>query len=121
MPVAPNPKPVVYVPPIFASLRKHGTTVIGGHVYRADPKSSFHGVYVFGDYTSKRIWGLTQENRSLKTIRQIATSPQAITAFCADEQGNIYVVGYEGMIYRLDFSGATFDETLESRSQAARQ
>ena len=101
---------VVYVPPIFVSRRKQGATMIGGHVYRGDPRSSFYGVYVFGDYTSKRIWGLTQENRTLKTIRQIATSPQAITAFSTDEQGNIYVVGYEGMIYQLDFSGTRFDE-----------
>jgi hypothetical protein len=101
---------VVYVPPIFACRRKQGTTMIGGRVFRGDPRSSFYGVYVFGDYTSKRIWGLTQENRSLKTVRQLAISPQAITEFSADERGNLYVVGYEGMIYQLDFSGAQFDE-----------
>jgi glucose/arabinose dehydrogenase len=102
----------IYVPPIFASRRKDGSAVMGGHVYRGDPHSSFYGVYVFGDHLSKRIWGLTQDNRSLKTIRQLATSPQAITSFATDEQGNIYVVGYQGMIYQLDFSDAKFDEPV---------
>ena len=103
---------VVYVPPIFASRRQQGSAVIGGQVVRGGPRSTFYGVYVFGDYTSKRIWGLRQEKRSLKTIRQLALSPQAITAFSVDEQGTLYVVGQQGMIYQLDFSNATFDEPV---------
>lgn len=102
----------VYVSPIFATWRKHGSAVMGGCVYRGDKRSSFYGVYIFGDHQSKRIWGLTQDNRSLKTIRQLANSPQAITSFATDAQGRIYVVGYEGMIYQLDFTGAKFDEAV---------
>ncbi|MSU20048.1 MAG: c-type cytochrome [Pedosphaera sp.] len=105
-----------YVPPIFAYKRKYGNSITGGYVYRGDKQSSFYGVYVCGDYTSKRIWGLTQENRVLKTIRQIGTSPQGIASFASDEQGEIYVVGYEGMIYKLDFSGVTFDEGTRAAS-----
>lgn len=101
-----------YVPPIFSTRRKHGSAVMGGHVYRGDRHSSFYGVYVFGDYQSKRIWGLTQENRSLKTIRQLAIAPQAITSFATDEKGSIYAVGYQGMIYQLDFTDSNFDEQL---------
>ena len=101
-----------YVPPLFAARRKHGTSVVGGRVYRGDKHSSFYGVYIFGDHQSKRIWGLTQDNRSLKTIRQLATSPQPSPSFATDEQGQIYVVGYEGMVYRLDFAEAKFDESV---------
>lgn len=106
----------VYVPPLFATRRKHGTSIIGGHVYRGDQRSSFYGVYIFGDYQSKRIWGLTLNHRSLKTVRHLATSPQAITAFAADEKGSLYVVGYQGMIYQLDFTGARFDEPTGAAS-----
>jgi hypothetical protein len=45
----------------------------------------------------------------LNSIRQIATSPEAITAFSTDEQGNVYVVGRQGMVYQLDLSKAAFD------------
>lgn len=90
-----------YIPPIYASRRKHGCTIVGGYVYRGDSKSPLYGRYIFGDYTSKRIWALTHENRSLKSIQQIATCPQSITAFTTDERGRIYVIGYEGMIYQL--------------------
>ena len=66
---------------------------------------------VFGDYTSKCFFGLTQEDRKLGMIRKIAVSPQGIDSFGTDERGGIYVVGYKGMIYRLDFSASNFDET----------
>jgi hypothetical protein len=82
--------------------------VTGGFVYRGDKRSSFYGVYLCGDYTSKRIWGLKQQDRTLQIVRQIGTSPQGIASFASDEQGNIYVVGYEGMIYQLDFNAGEF-------------
>jgi putative heme-binding domain-containing protein len=108
-----------YIPPVFAYKRRYGNSVTGGYVYRGDKRSSFYGVYICGDFTSKRIWGLTQENRVLKTVRQIGTSPQFIASFGTDEQGNIYVVGYEGMVYKLDFDKAFFEpappNAIESR------
>ena len=99
-----------FTPPVFAYRRKYGNSVTGGYVYRGDKQSSFYGVYLCGDYTSKRIFGLTQENGTLKTVRQIGTIPQGLVSFGTDEAGHIYVVGYEGMIYQLDFTDARFDE-----------
>ncbi len=98
-----------YVPPVFAYGRKHGPSVTGGYVYRANPRSLFYGVYIFGDYESRRIWGLAQENRVLKKIRQIGTAPQRIVSFGQDERGELYLVGYEGMIYKMDFDQAVFE------------
>jgi putative heme-binding domain-containing protein len=97
-----------YVAPMFSTRRKDGTSIVGGRVYRGDKKSSFYGVYIFGDHQSKRIWGLTHQDRELKKVCHIATSPQPITSFAADEAGTMYVVGYEGMVYRLDFAGANW-------------
>jgi hypothetical protein len=98
-----------YLDPVFAYRRKYGNSITGGYVYRGDKQSSFYGVYICGDYTSKRIWGLTQENRILKGVREIGASPQFIASFGTDEAGNIYVVGYEGMVYKIDFSSTRFD------------
>ncbi len=99
----------VYTAPVFAYKRKYGASVTGGYVYRGDPQSSFYGVYVCGDYVSKRIFGLTQEHGALKTVRLIGRIPQGLVSFGVDEPGNLYAVGYEGVIYRLDFSRSRFD------------
>jgi putative heme-binding domain-containing protein len=98
-----------YVPPVFAYARRFGPSVTGGYVYRADPRSTFYGVYVFGDYESKRVFGLTQENRKLKTIRQIGAAPQRVVSFGRDNRGELYLVGYEGTIYRMNFEKAIFE------------
>jgi glucose/arabinose dehydrogenase len=99
----------VYTMPLFAYRRKYGNSVTGGYVYRGDKNSSFYGVYICGDYNSKRIFGLTQQNGSLKEARQIGKVPQRLVSFSEDEAGNIYVVGYEGGIYRIDFSEGKFE------------
>ncbi len=98
-----------YTAPLFAYRRKYGNSVTGGHVYRGDKSSSFYGVYICGDYTSKRIFGITQENGALKMARQIGVVPQRIASFSEDEAGNLYAVGYEGMIYQIDFTEARFE------------
>lgn len=100
---------VVYTPPVVSLQRKHGVSVTGGFVYRGDSKSSFHGVYIFGDFESRRIWGLTQESRTLTKIRQLATSPARIASFGEDDEGELYLVGYDdGMIYQLDLQASVF-------------
>jgi putative heme-binding domain-containing protein len=106
-----------YVAPVFAYRRKYGNSVTGGYVYRGDKSSSFYGAYIFGDYTSKRIWALTQAERSLTAVWAIGTSPQFIASFGTDEQGNIYVVGYEGMVYKIDFGAGGFPSSTLNQFQ----
>jgi putative heme-binding domain-containing protein len=98
-----------YVPPVFAYRRKFGNSITGGYVYRGDARSSFYGVYICGDYTSHRLFGLKQQERTLQVVRQLGTSPQGIASFAEDNAGNLYVVGYEGMVYQLDLANASFD------------
>ena len=98
-----------YITPVFTYQRRFGNSVTGGYVYRGDARSSFWGVYVFGDYTSKKIWGLVQQDRQLVTVREIGQSPEGIASFTTDSRGNVYLVGYEGMIFELVFSNAVFE------------
>lgn len=98
-----------FVPPVFAYARKFGPSVTGGFVYRANPRSSFYGVYIFGDHESHRIFGLTQENRVLKKIRQVAVAPQRVVSFGLDAAGELYVVGYEGTIYKMELNETAFE------------
>src|ERR1043166_3567177 len=90
-----------FVPPVFAYARKYGPSVTGGYVYPASRHSPFSSGYIFGDYESRRIWGLIESDRKLRKIRQIAVAPQRVVSFGRDEAGELYVVGYEGMIYQL--------------------
>lgn len=99
-----------YVAPVFSYRRPYGPCVTGGYVYRGNPKSSFYGVYVFGDYQSSRVFGLTQRDRVLDTVKQIGTAPEHIASFAQDGAGQLYVVGYEGTIYRVDLGVTGFGQ-----------
>lgn len=99
-----------FTPPVFAYKRKYGVSITGGYVYRGDRRSSFYGVYVCGDYVSKRIFGIRLENGKLQAARQLGVLPQGLVSFATDEAQHLYAVGYEGMIYQLDFSGSDFEQ-----------
>ncbi len=100
----------VYVPPMVSFRRRHGASVTGGHVFRGDPASTFHGVYICGDFESKRLWGITWRNRTLQVVREIGTSPAKLVAFGQDRRGGLYAIGYDlGMIYKIDLSDALFE------------
>jgi hypothetical protein len=93
--------------------------VTGGYVYRGDKHSSFYGVYICADYTSQRLFGIKQKDRVLQAVRQVGTSMQGVASFAIDDRGEIYVVGYEGMIYEVDLSGSNFDEEKGNQSTPA--
>lgn len=92
-----------YTPPVFVYPHKFGVSVTGGYVYRGNKNSPFYGMYIFGDYESKRVWGLRHKNRKLTEIVELGRAPDRIASFGEDAAGNLYVVGYLGEIYRIDF------------------
>lgn len=99
-----------YIPPIVSYRRRHGVSVTSGHVYRGQADSSFNGVYICGDFESKRLWGITQRDRKLQSIREIGASPAKPVAFGRDRHGHLYVVGYDlGTIYKIRFDNAVFE------------
>lgn len=97
-----------YLQPILAYRRKYGNSITGGHVYRGGRNKSFNGVYLCGDYNSKKIFGVLQSDGVLRKVRELGVMPQRLVSFAEDEAGNYYAVGYEGMVYRLNFEQAEF-------------
>lgn len=99
---------VNYIMPVMAYGRRYGNSVTGGFVYRGHKAPSFDGIYIFGDYNSKRIFGMSSAEGHLKTVRQIGRAPQRIVSFAQGNDGELYVAGFEGEIFRIDLSGADF-------------
>ncbi len=66
----------------------------GGLVYRANPASKFYGVYLFGDFCSKQIFGLTQKDRKMVEVKEYDRAPLGPIHFAADSEGNVYMAGW---------------------------
>jgi len=71
--------------------------------------SALSGVYIFADYQTRRIFGLTRDGTRLGKVRQIGTAPQRVVSFGLGVRGELYVVGYEGTVYRMNLADASFD------------
>lgn len=99
----------VFTSPVMSYRRKHGVSVTGGYVYRGQRSPSYEGVYVCGDFESKRIWALTQKDRQLLKMRQVGDSPEKISSFGMDAAGELLLVGYEGTLFHVVLDDSTFE------------
>jgi putative heme-binding domain-containing protein len=96
-----------YVPPVFAYHHRVGVSVTGGFVYRGKKYPAMAGKYICGDYETRRVWAIEQNDRKLTSIVEIGRAPERIVSFGMDSEGEIYVVGFDrGLIYRIDATDA---------------
>lgn len=98
-----------YTPPVISYRRKLGVSVTGGYVYRGKRSPTYVGTYIFGDYQSKRIWALTQSDRKMTKVRQIGTSPERIASFGVDHEGELFLVGHDGTVFRVILDDSVFE------------
>ena len=60
-------------------------------------------------YQKKNVFGLTQKGRKLEKVRLLTTAPQQVVSIGQDAAGEIYLVGYEGNLYRLDLASSRWE------------
>ncbi len=90
----------------FFSLNVTGRSVTGGYVYRGSSEG-LQGQYFFASFISGKIFTLRFNGSSwvaMERTSQIATDFEAIDnplSFGEDGLGNLYVVDFDGAIYRL--------------------
>ena len=78
-----------------------GCSVIGGYRYRGAQFPAMRGIYTYGDYCSGQIWQLREVNGTWQSS-EIMDVPFLISSFGEDQNGEIYVAGYnDGVIYQL--------------------
>ncbi len=95
----------VFVPPVLSYNRRHGVSVTGGYVYRGTKAPALEGFYIFGDYESRKIWGLLRKNGVLASLVELGRSPSRIAAFGENTDGELFLVGQDpAAIYRMDLS-----------------
>jgi putative heme-binding domain-containing protein len=99
----------VFTAPVVSYRRKHGVSVTGGYVYRGTRSPTFVGAYIFADFESKRIWAMTQSDRKLVKIRQIGSCPEKPASFGVDSDGELFIVGYQGTIFRIVLDDTVFE------------
>ncbi len=88
------------VMPVWEYPHSQGGSVTGGYVYRGPSAPSLAGRYVYADFVSGRIWALTYENGQAENEDLFDTNLN-ISSFGIDEDGELYVLAFDGNVYRL--------------------
>ncbi len=95
--------------PISAPTVEHphseARSLTGGIVYQGSALPELRGAYIYGDFSTGRIWGLRHDGQKVTWHELLADTTLQITAFAEDPQGELIVVdhhsGWGGGLYRL--------------------
>jgi len=87
--------------PITEYDHSQGDAVIGGYVYRGPAIPRLSGTYLFSDFESGTIWGLTENSTGQWTRSQLIAGGRNISSFGRDEAGELYVLDYSGSLLRI--------------------
>ncbi len=81
--------------------RGDGCSITGGYVYRGFSLPELQGIYFYGDWCSGYVWAAWRDASGDWQNMRFAESGLQITSFGEDEDGELYVLDYAGVIYRL--------------------
>lgn len=91
-----------FINPVAEYSHVVGCSITGGYVYRGKKIPSLKGVYLYGDYCSGQILGLfaTAKKGGYRS-RLIINTSQNIASFGEGADGELYVVGLGGKIFKI--------------------
>ncbi|MGZ8734945.1 MAG: PQQ-dependent sugar dehydrogenase [Acidimicrobiia bacterium] len=97
---APDPT----TPPIYEYSHSGtgGCSVTGGYVYRGRAIPELTGAYVFADYCTGRLQGLTQSAGTITGERFLDVNAPNVTSFGEDGTGELYVLSDSEGLFRID-------------------
>ena len=92
-------------PPVYEYTHSEGCSVTGGVVYRGCRVPALVGTYFFGDFCTGLVRSFRLANGAATELRDWTASlrgPGAPSSFGLDAAGEVYVVDYDGELYRLE-------------------
>ena len=90
------------VQPVAEYSHNQDCSVTGGYVYRGGLYPNLRGMYLYGDFCTGRIWGVTRAGDGWSS-RLLLDTPFNITTFGVDESGEMYVAHASGdTIHRIE-------------------
>jgi hypothetical protein len=98
--------PTPFVPPTVEHPHSVARSLTGGVVYRGKRLPELHGAYIYGDYSTGKIWGVLHDGNRIVWHKELADTTLAITAFGIDRDGELLICdhrgGGEGGLFRLE-------------------
>ena len=77
-------------------------SLTGGRVYRGQRLPELVGAYIYGDWSTGRVWGIKHDGKQVVWHRLLVDTPFNITGFGTDHTGELYVIDEMSGFYRLE-------------------
>jgi uncharacterized repeat protein (TIGR03806 family) len=71
-------------------------SLTGGIVYYGTKHPELQGVYIYGDYSTGKIWGVRHDGMSVTWHKELADTRLQITSFAVDAHGEILITDHHG-------------------------
>jgi putative heme-binding domain-containing protein len=111
----------VITPPVIELDHSIAASVTGGHVYRGRKHPELVGKYVFGDWSSRRMWAAKLDGEHLQTLDELTDPAVRVVAFGEDAAGELYFLDYDtGLVHEIAKNDtAAFDPKQFPRTLSA--
>lgn len=94
--------PTPLVPPTIEHHHAEFRSLTGGDVYRGERFHELAGAYIYGDYSSGRVWCMRHDGVRPLWHRELADTTLALAAFRTTRDGDLILVDHlGGALYRL--------------------
>ncbi len=87
------------IKPVAEYAHQYGCSITGGYVYRGNKIKQLYGKYIFGDFCAGTIWFVDQESDF--EIQKLMDTELKISSFGEDAEGGLYVLDYQGSIFKI--------------------
>ncbi|MFT7671451.1 MAG: putative repeat protein (TIGR03806 family), partial [Planctomycetota bacterium] len=106
--------------PVATYGRSDGNSITGGYVYRGSRFPALRGGYFYGDYSSGNLWRIDPDGAGGFANELVRRCGRSIASFGEDDDGELYLLSFDGAIYRListEEEEDTFDDWAEKLSE----
>ncbi len=117
-PVRPNqrPGPTPLTPPTVKIPHTEAASITGGFVYRGDRLPELQGHYIFGDWETRRFWGIKVDGQKIGPRRELVEPTVRIVGFAERNNGELLLLDYDdGSIHELVRNEVASTEALFPR------
>jgi glucose/arabinose dehydrogenase len=89
-----GPTPVSF--PTVEHPHSEARSLTGGVVYHGEKLPELRGAYIYGDYSTGKIWGVKHDGERVVWRKELADTPLQITALSTDVDGQFLIADHQG-------------------------
>lgn len=91
-------------PPVKPAAEHHHSearSLTGGVVYTGTKLPELTGAYIYGDYSTGRVWAIRHDGTNVTFHKELVDTPFAISGFGNDPNGDLWVIDHPGGFHRI--------------------